>query len=506
MGVALAVFAIGLAGGWFLKPLLVVNQETRSEAFSETAAERHAAPHGANPVSPSGEPANEFTSRLHDALSIRSRSKRERTLSAINDDFDAAQIREALARLDKMTISQREQVRAGLLARWGELDPEAAMEYALALSRTPEKRAAVNAVLNGWAEKDARAAARWIAELPEGVLKNAALGTLIKAVTKTDPPQALALLQGSLSLKARRMSRDSTDLVQAVFGHWAEKNLGEAATAAAQLDKPFCDTALSFVGERWARSDLAGALAWARAQPNDLAKRRLEASSSTTNAVTGVLETWINRDPEAAMTWLENLPEGNERANLIQCALLCTYQQDPAHAMELALMIPEGIAQESALGFAVGSWADTDPAGAFTWATGQPDEKVRRTTLKLVASRWLSADPNGASQWIASLPASPAKDGMVSDAARLILEGETLGRTRQNPSIDRMPGDGYRAIAQVVANISDPPSRDAALEKLAGLWLSKNSDAARAWIVESMLSPTVKERLLKTATTSQNNP
>ena len=166
-------------------------------------------------------------------------------------------------------------------------------------------------------------------------------------------------------------------------------------------------------------------------------------------------------------------------------------------------MISEGSAQEFALGFAVGSWADTDPAGAFTWATGQPDEKVRRTTLKLVASRWLSADPNGASQWIASFPASPAKDGMLSDAARLILEGETIGTTTQNPSIDRMPGDGYRTVARVVANIDDPPTRDAALEKLAGLWLRKNSDAARAWIVELMLSPGVKDRLLKTSITPQ---
>ncbi len=294
--------------------------------------------------------------------------------------------------------------------------------------------------------------------MPDGVLKNAALETLIKAVAATDLPHALALLQSApASLKARGMPRDFTSIVQAVFAQWAGNNPSEAATAAMQLDKSFRDTALSIVGARWAMSDIGSALAWARALPNDLAKQRLGESTLAKNAMTGVMETWVNKDPEAALTWLEELPDGNEKANLIQSAFFLTYQQDPAHAMELALMIPEGIAQDSALHFAVGSWADTDPASAFTWATGQPDEKVRRTTLKLVASQWLNADPNGASQWINSLPASAAKDGMVSDAARLILEGETVGRSSYSPSIDRMPGDGYRAVAQVIANISDLP-------------------------------------------------
>ena len=86
---------------------------------------------------------------------------------------------------------------------------------------------------------------------------------------------------------------------------------------------------------------------------------------------------------------------------------------------------------------------------------------------------------------------------MVSDAVRLILEGESLGRTTMNPSIDRLPGDGYREIAQVIAQIADAPQRQIANEKLATKWLAKQPEAARVWIEGSAFPREVKERLLR---------
>ena len=280
----------------------------------------------------------------------------------------------------------------------------------------------------------------------------------------------------------------------------------EAAAAAAQLDKPLRETALSIVAAKWANTDIDSALALARAQPDTSSKQRLPESTSMMNTTTGVMETWMNQDPQAAMTWLKELPDGNERANLAQSVLFLTYQHDPLHAIELALMIPQGTARDLALNSVAISWAASDPEGAFAWAIEQSDERVQRTTLKLVASQWLNADPNGANQSIASIPPSPAKDGMLSDAVRRILEGESMGRSSFMPSIDRMPGDGYRAVAEVIANIGDPQSREAALEKLATVWIRKNSDAARAWLDSAALPANVKERLLKPGATPQGNP
>ena len=302
---ALGVFIVGLAVGWFAKLLLFADRYSASGTVSQASSGNSDAAPGVRAARASGETTNEFISRLHDALSIPSRGKRERAMSAIADDLDATQVCAALAQLDKTHISQREQMRARLLAHWGELDPAAAIDYALALPRAPQSRDAVNAIVNGWAEKDADAAAGWIAKLPDSAMKESALETLIKTVAGTDPKTAFTHLRSAPLMNVRGTPWKWLGLVNSVFSGWADKNPLEAATAAAGLDKSFRDTALSIVGARWANTDIDSAMAWAHTRSNDLAKQRLGASTFATNAVTGALETWLHRDPEVAMAWLE---------------------------------------------------------------------------------------------------------------------------------------------------------------------------------------------------------
>ena len=242
-------------------------------------------------------------------------------------------------------------------------------------------------------EKDEGAAAKWVSELADGILRNAVLDTLITAVAATDPQYALTLLT---TVPTSKSPWARIEIVQSIFEKWAERDPRDAAAAAAQLGASFRDNASYFVGMRWANADINGALAWALSQATNPAESRLRESSFTRNALTGVVSTWMHMDAEAAMKWLSELPEGNQRANLIQSTFLLTEHEDPARAIQLAMMIPPGVPQEVALQDATRSWAQFDPAGALAWVTQQPDEHVRQTALKVIATQWINSDPKGA--------------------------------------------------------------------------------------------------------------
>jgi hypothetical protein len=205
-----------------------------------------------------------------------------------------------------------------LLARWAEIEPDAAVAYALALPNAPQRRNAAEAVVNGWAEHDAQSATRWVSTLPEGVVKKDAQSALLKVIAATDPQAALALLRNATGLS----EQDSRDVSEMIFEKWAQVDPRQAAEAVAQLDESLRRGASFAVAAKWAAVDLPSALAWARTQPDELSRFSLPESTSTNNALTGVLQSWLVNDAEGAMQWLAELPAGLERENLIQCATM----------------------------------------------------------------------------------------------------------------------------------------------------------------------------------------
>jgi hypothetical protein len=317
-----------------------------------------------------------------------------------------------------------------------------------------------------------------------------AQSAFLKVIAATDPQTALVLLRNATGLSGY----DSRDVSEMVFEKWAQVDPRQAAEAVAQLDDSLRRGASFAVAAKWAAVDLPSALAWARSQPSILSRFSLPESASTSDAITGVLQSWMVNDADGAMQWLAALPAGLERENLIHCATMMT--DDPARGVELATLLTEGSKQVAALDSAIGSWVGFDPAGALTWATTQAEGPVRQTALEVGAARWLEMDRKSASEWIMGIPASPAKDTMLSDAVQIVVEGMPVGRSVWSASIDRMPGEAYRDMAQLIGGIGDPSRRDAAYEKLAKSWLRKNPEAARAWLKQSNISQSLKDRLL----------
>ena len=168
-----------------------------------------------------------------------------------------------------------------------------------------------------------------------------------------------------------------------------------------------------------------------------------------------------------------------------------------AISIGLATLIPEGANQDVALMNATRSWIGFDPAGALNWATTQAEPRTSddaQGERSGMGWRRIARVPaNGP-----SIPgASAEKDAMLSDAVQIVVKGTQVGRIRWSASIDRMPGEAYPDMAELIGSIGDPSRRDAAYEDLTNSWLRKDPDAARAWLTQSNLSVSLKNRLLQ---------
>lgn len=546
LALGVGIFVLGVASGWWFAPLPAKESHP---APTPSAAAQGANFSTAESDRPSRPPVD-FFSRLNIASGIRLHEKRVQEFFNIAADLDATQIQDAIARVEKLRIGDRDEVMAQLFARWGELDPHAAMAAAQALSRAAERERAANAVLGGWIENDPRAAEQWVTALPEGALKSSASKTLIGALAVSDPPHALALAQ------ERKLAwQASEEIVGTIFDAWIGNNAPEAAAHAAQLPPgELRAAALRRVAGEWARVDLPQALAWADSVPD----QEFTAGSMNTfgtGPLFSVLRTWVDGDSAAAVRWLQQLPEGDKRASLVSSAatFLRSAGPTPEIATQLALMLPEGTRRDNALqGFAqqIASW---QPDAALAWVRGQSDPELRRVILSgllshlsgsalldalqfaqtldvngkegviavetmggrsgwgladpasladwavrqpnnqqylnRIASSWIDKDADRAAAWLQTLP-TPARDealhGVVNAA---------LSRISSESPFDTAAH--FQRAERWIALLSSEPSRQSSYELLAERWLAMDADAARAWIDVSPLPAATKTRLLQ---------
>lgn len=144
-------------------------------------------------------------------------------------------------------------------------DPAAATRY---LDRIPtELRASwISAVAEGYAQKDARAAASWLTQYRGEPGYDAAVGA-VAARTATHDPVAAARMFDSVDVT---QAPDAPGNARAIAATWARKDPAAAAAWAHSL--PHGDTAagaVSSVASQWVARDAAAARNWAIGLPRD---------------------------------------------------------------------------------------------------------------------------------------------------------------------------------------------------------------------------------------------
>jgi hypothetical protein len=158
------------------------------------------------------------------------------------------------------------------------VDPTAAIAYIDNVP--PDSRATwISALADGYAQKDARAAAAWIAQHRGEPGYDAGLTAIASRTAQSDPAAAARLFESIDVAEAP----DASQAAARITAEWARRDpIAAAGWAATIADESTRVTAVGAAASNWASRDVAGARGWALGLP---------AGAARNSAVTQVLGT-----------------------------------------------------------------------------------------------------------------------------------------------------------------------------------------------------------------------
>lgn len=226
--------------------------------------------------------------------------------SALDEDSlqaaaDAVPDGEIKARLESLRsgpqtpASQDLQLR--LIRRWAGKEPAAAAQW---IGRMPEgsmRQDAVGEVAIEWANQNLADAVGWAWQLPDDTERNKGLTAIAYEAARTDPMTSLDV---ALELPATP-ARDA--LVQHAALQWAARSPVAAAVWAGQIkDAALRERVMANVATAWSSSDPVAAA--------QFAVLLLAPGKTQDDAVIGIVQRWVQKDPEAAAKWVAAFPKG----------------------------------------------------------------------------------------------------------------------------------------------------------------------------------------------------
>jgi ribosomal protein L18 len=385
--------------------------------------------------------------------------------------------------------SDRRFFQAGLMVRWAETDPQAALDFAMAYApgkANPDERlAAVTGLLRVWAGKDAGAALAWVEKLPGGFERQNCYAVVLAWLAESDPQRALA------QLKDMPVGRERGAVLERIAALLGGK-------------------------------DPAGAAEFGKALP---------AGSSRDQFLQQVAVAWIAKDPKAAVNFILELPASGLRDDLMRSAVSVWARTDGPAAASFSETLPfNRMWSMTGVGY---NWAVSDPAAAWQWSLTIADDETRRSSLggvlRCLATRsklddaanyasQLSGDdqvravrsllidssdldPDWTARWVASFPAGETRNQAVEKLVQHWSEKDPMATANwlaEQPQDAAFQAGARRLIPGMIKAspatawdwamvLADPDVKQERLEIVAKSWLGSDTSAARARIQNSGL-------------------
>ena len=275
------------------------------------------------------------------------------------------------------------------LEKLGASDPDRAMALAGAEGNRKLRDQLTQAALHGWARTAPTNAAQWAMNLTDSDKREAALSTVFAGAAASNPDLAIsvanfivaqnpndaigygsrlvdALCDSGNFQKAAQMATGGDTQTQSpwmseAYSRWAEFQPIQAAEAAAAITDPTVrNQALHGIVGGWSQADPAGLVQFASQLPVEADRDALVSQS---------LERWVREDAAAAVQWINGQPAN---ANLDQGAA------------------------------AVATMESIEPKVASSWAETVVDPELRSETLANVLRNWLTANPAEAENYFNS--------------------------------------------------------------------------------------------------------
>jgi hypothetical protein len=226
---------------------------------------------------------------------------------AVMSDWATRDLKAALAHVNSQEESlAKAKLGVPLVQAWAKTDPQAALLWAHENLKGEGRAAAAGSIVKTMAVNDINTAAEFVAGLEPGGGKNRAvyelMETWLSREKKEDVAAALAWMGALPDAEMRRQAMESSSW--RLFHSGAEETVAFLATPqGASSPQQIFDQA----GRHLAKKNPESAMQWAAALPPD---RR-------SSAQTSVLTEWIGSRPDAALTWVRNLPAGEGRRESI---------------------------------------------------------------------------------------------------------------------------------------------------------------------------------------------
>lgn len=385
---------------------------------------------------------------------------------------------------------------------WTEHDAPATARWAVALvpgdviDAPTRARYATTAAL-AWGETAFDPAYDWASALPDAKLGADLARQLLAHLAATDPARALALARAA----GEEFFKTSQ---QALFTAWAAKDPAAAVQALGPglLDAPKIPEPLFAALGQWFARDSSAAFAWLFAQPprdgdpyntllygafsrlgRDPVTARTGASlllahpelTDQVGALRMLAGAWAIKDAQAALAWLETLPDSNQRNHLIDNCLMSPFGLQTEDFLAFALRLPESPDRDKKISDQINNWASRDPDAALAWLADHDSPALASVAAGVqgtLLARLAESDPAAA---LAKWQSLPVGLDQASAAGPLAT---AWAKT-----------DPAAASVWLTAQITSFPSaaqKSDAIRSFAGAWSQTDVASAARWMTDQL--------------------
>jgi hypothetical protein len=387
---------------------------------------------------------------------------RQQAIEALSHHWAATNAPAVLAWAQALpSVTERVAVMNLAVTNLARKDPQGAIQFA---GQHPELSGeALDGIAAACAKSDLSAATNWVASLPDGEKKDAALLGLANA-TAGPAPQLATTFCAQLTT-----TQPPPEQVQIIAHSLASENVSNAVAWARSLkDDATRQTALSALSESWAQHDPQGMATYALGLP---------AGDAQTQYLTASCRQLATRDLPGTVELLKSLSDAELRRGILEQAVRgCDLPHMNAAAKYIAAM-PAGDDQKAALKGLLAGWAPADPESAVNWLRSFPETNAQTELVQSVIKSWSQPEPAAVAQWLAKLPAGTAGDETISAflAGAVVKYPEFAGQWTQS--------------------VTDAAKRQKYQVLVARQWMKADPAAAWKWINSLDLPDDIKQPL-----------
>jgi hypothetical protein len=418
---------------------------------------------------------------LKKTLAVRDQDTRRHQLIRLGWVWGSTSPEEAWKRSANVADSTaRWQLQSAIVAAWANDEPERAFAHVAAMPASWQRDELLQLATTELARSDPRLALEMVAAVDVSQPQMFEL-LIANEWSKFDPAGAAQWVE---ALPRRRQARLAYQIADA----FVAQQPGEALAWALRISR---------TPGRNLWSHMIGLLAQQNPQEALRTAKAAESPAQRSRAMAAALRTIAAQDPALAISYLEDIPAGPERAQTAVEIAIKMAETSPETALEWVASLSDRQARIMVMMNLSSRMAWEDVEAAAQLVDRVPQE-ARQHWIANVAEAYVEQDPAQAIQWVRQFESEASYESIVSqfasslamrdpEAAFELVEGATDGAQRDQMLVNILMSGAAQQSPETatrwVAKIADENSRAQAVANLASNWAQYDATAARKWVM-----------------------